>query len=747
MRTRIASLLAGHQRETYLPALQKIEAHFSKHLPDVVHTTIVVDNSKPRASFEMLGEHTMLIGGDDSYREFSAWDRGLAQLDRMRETVDLIHFTTSAFDSLYTDYIRLFDDALVSSLLGSGAACGHIDHYNDPVQLLGRESQHWLRTSFVFMPTAAVHALRSMISYQQPELLFSGDHTQPFRDDAPVSLRMREYVTAWLTGNGTGQNVQWHSRFDLSQETLALFEQKTLAIVNEHMLTVRLCELGYNVVDTTWLAAELDSGRMARDIEWDRSWTDQLAGRSIALERKQEAMDSSADPEHPYDTGEAIVDVANQDQIHGWGLFSEGLTEVAIHINDRLIASVTPDEERTDLAERFRDLPSGGRAAFTYDLQPGDLDSAPGPRAAVRVDFLSRTGRMLGREVFDLPTMTLPLRSAGDNAFSPEPGESRGRSPFPPAILHLLQTLRPDGVYGVTADRPNDDASSHWTIDLMQEAVDDLSFLFHRASRQTRALFGYAAFVSETWQRIEFNARHFPQRNPTAGPHTSVARKDRKGVGTSPIEHFVIAHHLATLRSHGVPGNFCEFGCFKGFSTACLSDACFRLGLTMDVFDSFEGLPASKSDYYEKGDFAGSIDEVTRNVDEFGKLAAVRFHPGFFVDSLPTYLEPEIACLWMDVDLAVSAEDAMTVLPRLSPLGCVFSDECPEHRFDADGPVLKRGPDEVVPPIVEAFARAGRRLRGEYVAGNSGVFYDPDTAVPILRAAPLLRLRDLLMRS
>jgi hypothetical protein len=281
----------------------------------------------------------------------------------------------------------------------------------------------------------------------------------------------------------------------------------------------------------------------------------------------------------------------------------------------------------------------------------------------------------------------------------------------------------------------------------MQEAVDDLSFLFHRASRQTRALFGYAAFVSETWQRIEFNARHFPQRNPTAGPDTSVARKDRKGVGTSPIEHFVIAHHLATLRSHGVPGNFCEFGCFKGFSTACLSDACFRLGLTMDVFDSFEGLPASKSDYYEKGDFAGSIDEVTRNVDEFGKLAAVRFHPGFFVDSLPTYLEPEIACLWMDVDLAVSAEDAMTVLPRLSPLGCVFSDECPEHRFDADGPVLKRGPDEVVPPIVEAFARAGRRLRGEYVAGNSGVFYDPDTAVPILRAAPLLRLRDLLMRS
>ena len=102
--------------------------------------------------------------------------------------------------------------------------------------------------------------------------------TAAFRSDAPLSQNYRDYIRSWLTGDGTGQGVVWHSRFDLADETLDLFRTKALAIVNEHMITVRLRELGYPVVDVTWLANRL-TGRDPGEIDWHTPWDRQVAER------------------------------------------------------------------------------------------------------------------------------------------------------------------------------------------------------------------------------------------------------------------------------------------------------------------------------------------------------------------------------------------------------------------------------------------------------------------------------------
>jgi hypothetical protein len=48
--------------------------------------------------------------------------------------------------------------------------------------------------------------------------------------------------------------VEWHSRFELTRETLSLFEAKATAILNEQMMSSRLRAQGCALVDATWLA-------------------------------------------------------------------------------------------------------------------------------------------------------------------------------------------------------------------------------------------------------------------------------------------------------------------------------------------------------------------------------------------------------------------------------------------------------------------------------------------------------------
>jgi hypothetical protein len=48
-----------------------------------------------------------------------------------------------------------------------------------------------------------------------------------------------------------------------------------------------------------------------------------------------------------------------------------------------------------------------------------------------------------------------------------------------------------------------------------------------------------------------------------------------------------LASHLYVLKQHNLKGRVFEFGCFKGYSTCCISLTCRELGLQLATFDSF----------------------------------------------------------------------------------------------------------------------------------------------------------------
>jgi O-methyltransferase len=244
-------------------------------------------------------------------------------------------------------------------------------------------------------------------------------------------------------------------------------------------------------------------------------------------------------------------------------------------------------------------------------------------------------------------------------------------------------------------------------------------------------------YLSKLWHEFSRVEQTFPQFNLLV----DASAKDRHARANSAAEMLAIAHHLYCSRSDGVAGDFAEFGCFKGFSTCMLSLACRELDVPMHVFDSFEGLPPSQSTYYRAGDFTGSRAEVERNVRELGCIECVTFHEGYFSESVQALREERFVAIWVDVDLEISARDAMGAFGRLAPEGAVFSHETEPRYFE--GWIWDvRHPDRVIAPILDAYQRHAEVACGVFLTGCTGGFWRESSGKPILHHDAFLYLLD-----
>jgi len=274
---RVLTILVRFGTEQYEHSEREIDEIFERQMPGVDRTVLVVDNALP-GGFVDDGGKRVLIGGDNSAREFSGFDQAIQFIGSAIWRYDLVHFATSAFNTLYTSYLSRFTTRLVEAVVDRAVCIGHIDAYNEAVQILGFRTQHWVRSCFFFLSPADVRGLGSFVTIRGGSDFFSGDPQAPFRPDAALSGAYRRYIVEWLTGGDLGQGVVWHSSFALTTETRCAFEHKAVSIMNENLLGVRLRAMRCRLIDVTWLSTMLSRGALT-SVQWDTSWQQQLAHR------------------------------------------------------------------------------------------------------------------------------------------------------------------------------------------------------------------------------------------------------------------------------------------------------------------------------------------------------------------------------------------------------------------------------------------------------------------------------------
>jgi hypothetical protein len=275
---RILTIFTRFGTEKYETAEHELDELFDARLPGMARDVIIVDTAMTPGVVEQSGRRT-LLGSDNEAWEFSAIDTAVRFLGTRLWAYDLVNVATSAFRQLYVGYLERFTRAVVDAIKGRPVCLGHIDCYNEPIRVLEYVSQHWIRTSCFFLPPAEFGILQSVRSAGDSNRWFSGDPARPFRDEAPLSARYQRLITDWLTGSETGQGTAWHSAMTLDTGHLALFEQKALTILNEHLLAIRLRASGCRLIDVTWLGSRVEGG--LDRLDWDTPWWRQIAERPV----------------------------------------------------------------------------------------------------------------------------------------------------------------------------------------------------------------------------------------------------------------------------------------------------------------------------------------------------------------------------------------------------------------------------------------------------------------------------------
>jgi len=203
---------------------------------------------------------------------------------------------------------------------------------------------------------------------------------------------------------------------------------------------------------------------------------------------------------------------------------------------------------------------------------------------------------------------------------------------------------------------PNDPAFIRW--------------MFEEGYRKSAAVKRYLFFLSLMSFLFHEIHRLYEQVNPESKDET-----DRSAIATSPAEMLYIARYLYYLDSYGIQGDVLECGCFRGFSSCCLSWACHFLGKRLIVADSFQGLPDVEHPLYRRGHFKGAFEAVRGNIATLGRIDSADFIQGWFHESLAGFDHP-LCLIWVDVDLYQSVLDVLNhAYPKLCAGGVIFSHE------------------------------------------------------------------------
>ncbi len=361
----LAVILVQYDRQKYPEALRRL-VQKTHCLKDTRTTIVVVDNLWQGDWYHEVSPDLFHLGGDNSSWEFSAFDRGCRFLAENHREFDLFAFVTDAFTAYGDEFLDLIDDQTLDYTLGLHACTGWIDSIFETFQAFDYRYTQYLRTSFLLMPSPVLKQLDTLTTPIDAWRIFSGDPAAPFRQDAPLSRSLQDFLITWLTGAPSSIELerQWHSSFDLSEETLPLFEAKTLAILREHLLSARLLGQATPCFDFRLLAKLSDRNVTLDQISSEnrRRWQ-WLSWRDAPVDIEPQFFIEHCEIPEVITHGDT-----SQATLRGWVVTNPQISEIHLEIGEDRRYSLSCDLPRND------GLPGFDTSLDLQYLPPGTYD-------------------------------------------------------------------------------------------------------------------------------------------------------------------------------------------------------------------------------------------------------------------------------------------------------------------------------------------------------------------------------------
>ena len=218
-------------------------------------TYLRVNNKEEGAPLFEKSKNYFTQGGDNRYREFSGWQKGLESLNELGgKNFDVILFVNDMFLAPGQSFLQDYSDiSLFNKSFHENQIIGRIDSTGQPYTVYDYDVSQWVCTNCFIAPKLAVDTLGDIVSVKENlddflsvkypiDLLQShevkGYNPHIFKEDSQINEKYKQWLVEWLT-------EKWHSKFILSEQTWDLFRIKVRNILNESLLTARFAEAGY----------------------------------------------------------------------------------------------------------------------------------------------------------------------------------------------------------------------------------------------------------------------------------------------------------------------------------------------------------------------------------------------------------------------------------------------------------------------------------------------------------------------
>ena len=209
-------------------------------------TYLRVDNKDETGQIKKVSKNIYTVGGDNTFREFSGWQKGVKVINSLWSSFDVVLFVNDMFlkpgESFLKDYANT---SLLERCLNENTVIGRIDSTGQQYTVYDYDVSQWVCTNCFLAPMQAIAQLKDIVTIKEnledflPET-FPGPQQNPisfFKENAPINDIYKSWLIEWLT-------ERWHSKFEINAQTWDLFRTKVRNILNESMLTARLGEIG-----------------------------------------------------------------------------------------------------------------------------------------------------------------------------------------------------------------------------------------------------------------------------------------------------------------------------------------------------------------------------------------------------------------------------------------------------------------------------------------------------------------------
>lgn len=229
---------------------------YLKYLEEYCDIKIAIIDNKTTSilnDYKYMSCKNHILYGNNSEFEFSGWDKGVNFLKQHNSPYDVCLFINDSFvTNNYFLNKKLLSIDTIKKCIENNALVGKIDRLDRLDEYKGFEYTinncdvtSWVRTNCFYMTKDNMDNIKQLTTYTKDNLnnhISENYDFAPFLKYSSISIFLQCQMIKYFT-------KYWHSARPINKKNWETWRFKVLGMINEKMLSHRVKELGYEVID------------------------------------------------------------------------------------------------------------------------------------------------------------------------------------------------------------------------------------------------------------------------------------------------------------------------------------------------------------------------------------------------------------------------------------------------------------------------------------------------------------------